>query len=302
MPVLASILLLALTRAEIIDRFRATPITVCDGLVQVIGDCPADMRREYQTSVAGFAADVCRTLSSVRQAKPPRFAEPGIFIHVGDIRTNVTNVVTRTYRRADGERYTRIYLPAPGFSDTNALRLGIVRAYFLAVEKREIGEAAARAALIDANPDLRVAEDRAELADWRERGVYADGRDDEDYLLLQRKILKPGVAATDDVITFASRLRLYPLNYAQPFCGKYESCTFAEAILLAKKDPSVRFAAFVKSRQIPVFGGGRGPELAATADAYAAFLLELARFEKTETELAALLAEADKKLKGLTQQ
>lgn len=302
MSFLASILLFALTRAEVIDRFRAVPITVCDGLVQVIGDCPADMRREYQSTVAGFAADVCRTLYSVRRTKPPRFTEPGIFIHVGDIRTKVTNVVMRTYRRSEGERYTRIYLPAPGFSDTKALRLSIARAFFLAVEKRDVGEATAREALIDANPELRIAEARAELADWRDRGVYAPGRDDEDYLRVQRKVLKPGCAEADDVLTFASRLRLYPTAYALPFCGKYESCTFAEAIPLARRDPSVRFAAFVKSRQVPIFGGGRGPELAAAADAYADFLMELARLEKTETELAALLAEADKKLKGLNRQ
>ena len=302
MTVLASILLLALTRAEIIDRFRAVPMTMCEGLVQVIGDCPADMRREYQSSVAGFAADVCRTLYSARQQmKPPHFTEPGIFIHIGDIRTNVTNVVSRVYRRSSGGRYTRIYLPAPGFADTKALRVSIARAFFLAVLKKEVSDTAAYAALIDANPELRVAEERTELADWRERGTYAEGKDDENYLLLQRKILKPGVAEVDDILTFASRLRLYPIAYGTPFCGKYDSCTFAEAILLAKKDPSVRLAAFVKSRQIPVFGGGRGPELAAAADAYSTFLLELARFKKTETELAALLTAADNKLKGLIQ-
>lgn len=299
MSVLASILLLALTRAEIIDRFRAVPITMCEGLVQVIGDCPADMRREYQSAVAGFAADVCRNLYSVQRMKPPRFAEPGIFIHVGDVRTNVTNVVMKVYKRTNGERYVRIYLPAPGFSDMNAFRLSVARAFFLAVRQETIDDAAAHTALVGANPELRVAEERVALADWRERGVYAMGKDDEAYLLLQRKVLKPGVAEADDILTFASRLRLYPTAYGIPFCGKHESCTFAEAISLAKEDPNIRLAAFVKSRQVPVFGGGRGSELAAAADAYAIFLLELARFKKTETELAELLSAADEKLKGL---
>ena len=40
--VLASLLLLALTRAEVIDRFKAAPIVKVDGLVQVVADCPAD--------------------------------------------------------------------------------------------------------------------------------------------------------------------------------------------------------------------------------------------------------------------
>ena len=57
-----SILLLALTRAEVLERFKAAPITKVDGLVRVVADCPADMRREFQEPVASFVADVCRTL------------------------------------------------------------------------------------------------------------------------------------------------------------------------------------------------------------------------------------------------
>ena len=45
LTLIATILLAALTKAEIIDRFRAAPVTQLDGLVQVYGDCPADMRR-----------------------------------------------------------------------------------------------------------------------------------------------------------------------------------------------------------------------------------------------------------------
>lgn len=299
MTVLASILLLALTRAELVDRLRAAPMTKCDGLVRVYGDCPADMRREFMGSVAGAAADVCRSLASAQSLKLSRFSEPGIVIHIGDIRTNVTNVVMRSSTRSNGDRYARIYLPAPGAADLRSFQLSVIRAFYLAVKNEVIDDATAYAALVAANPDLRVAEERAELADWRERGSYAPGKSDEDYLQLQRKVLKPGVAAQDDVLTFASRLRLYPMAYALPFCGKYDSCTFAEAILHAKTDPSVRLAAFVKSRQVAIFGGGRGEELASVAEAYSSFLMELARFKKTEIELARLLSEADEKLKGL---
>ena len=40
MPTFAAILLFALTRAEIIERLKAPPITDMDGLVQVYADCP----------------------------------------------------------------------------------------------------------------------------------------------------------------------------------------------------------------------------------------------------------------------
>ena len=58
LTLIATILLAALTKAEIIDRFRAAPVTQLDGLVQVYGDCPADMRRDFQLPVASFTSGI----------------------------------------------------------------------------------------------------------------------------------------------------------------------------------------------------------------------------------------------------
>ena len=44
----AALLLLALTRAEIVQRMRAPVITQSEGLVRVYADCPEDVRREFQ--------------------------------------------------------------------------------------------------------------------------------------------------------------------------------------------------------------------------------------------------------------
>lgn len=302
---LASYLLLltfpshALTRAEIVERFRAVPVVNTEGLVQVVADCPTDMRREYQLNVAGFVAETCRSLYAGEAARPRRFAEPGIVVHVGDMRTNVTNVVSRVRERADGTRYTKIYLPAPGYADMRALTLAVARAYFLAVHNEEVDDAKARQALVSANPELRAADTCARLADWSERGIYADGMDDEDYLKLSRKVLLPGRLTPHERDQFASRLFLYPLAYDAPFCGKYASLDFRTAIPLCRKDPSIRFAAFVKARQVVIFGAGRGDALKDAAAAYSEFLTELARAEKTEGELLALLATAEAKLRSL---
>ena len=62
MSVLAAFVVLALTRAEIIERMRTPPITMVQGLVSVYADCDAEQRREYQQPVAAFAANICRTM------------------------------------------------------------------------------------------------------------------------------------------------------------------------------------------------------------------------------------------------
>ena len=84
-----------LTREEIIARFRAPPTTRVSGLVQVIADCPADMRREYQGPIARFAADICNDLYRHRRVQPVLFKEPGLIIHIGDVRTNEAAVAVK---------------------------------------------------------------------------------------------------------------------------------------------------------------------------------------------------------------
>jgi len=288
----------ALTRAEIVERFRAVPVVKLDGLVQVVADCPADMRREYQLPVAGFVADVGKALYASEMAKPRRFAEPGIVIRIGDVRTNVTNVVTHVCERNGGEKYTRIYLPAPGSADRRALALATAKAYFLAVHGETADDGKAWHALLSSSPELRAAESCLRLSDWSQHGKYADGMDDEAYLKLARKVLLPGRLTPHELNQFASRLYLYPISYDVPFCGKYASLDFATAVRLRKEDPCIRFAAFIKSKQVLIFGSGRGEELQSAAEAYAAFLTELGRDEKTDGELLALLATAEDRLKG----
>jgi len=286
----------ALTREEIIERFRASPVVQVEGLVQVIPDCSAEMRRKYQLLVAGRAAGACRALYASEMKKPQRFAEPGIVIHIGDSTNRITNVVVRVQERGDGTRYTRIGLPAPGHSDQRALAVAIAQAYFLSVHGKTVDGDQAWRALMSSDPELRVAEACGKLADWSQRGVYAEGMDDEDYLKLSRKVLMPGRLTKHELSNFASRLCLYPLLYDAPFAGKYTSIDFETAVKLRKKDLTVRFAAFVKAKQVLIFGAGRGEDLQAAAEAYSEFLTELGRDEKTDGELLALLDTANGKL------
>ena len=288
----ATAVLLALTRAEIIERFKAPVVTQADGLVKVFADCPEDMRREFQTPVAGFAAETAKTLYQGLAKKPLRFRQPGIVIHVGDVRTNLADVVSRVSTN-DSRAVTRIWLKAPGSADLYRFRLELIKAFYRSVEGKELSDDEAVAAYRHADPALRVADERMKLEDWLAgRGT----QDDEEGLRLMRKIFQPGRSSPRDILIFASRLFLYPPQRDIPFLGRFDCLSFRAAVKFARNDPLTRLVAFRKSSDLPVFGGGRSPELAEAADAYRLFLMEFARAEKSEAELLDLLEAADAKL------
>lgn len=297
---LAGILMLALTRAEIIERFKTPPITKVNGLVQVFADCPQDMRREFQSPVANFASGICRKLETMERMKEPRFQEPGIVIYVGEERTNRTDIIVRKQRREGGRKFTRIYLPAPGFSDVERLRLEVVKAFYFASQGKELDDEAARDALIASDPQLKVDDEYARLAEWLAgtgpHDIFA-GADasalDEEYLRLMRSIIQPGAARREDVLRFASRLRIYPRAFDSPIAGRFRDCSFADAIELVAVDPRIRIFAYDKAPLVVAYGGGRSEELSNAAVAYSEFLLDLMRNEKSKEELKAQLDAAD---------
>ncbi len=290
--ILATLVLLALTRAEIIDRFRAPPVTQLEGLVQVIGDCPPDMRRDYQLPIASFASRVCRGLYQVENIRPVKFQLPGVAITIGDVRTNLTDVIVRPAVRDDGTKYTRIRLPSPSGADLSRLRLEVIKAFYRAVKGEDLDDARAVRAYRRMDPLAHAADINA----WR-NGVYTQGRTDEDYLKLLRSVHTPGIASKGDVHVFASRLYLYPIELSAPFCRKYFACSFRDAVSYAQVDPHVRYAAFLKQAEIVAFGGGRGFKMDAAVTAYSEFLNELAKNALPGADLLKLLDAADAKLK-----
>ena len=292
MPILATVLLLALTRAEIVERFKAPVVTQSDGLVQVYADCPEDMRKEFQGPIARFAADTVQSLYQGLARKPERFKKAGILIHVGDVRTNVTEVTTQVVTN-ESRVVSRIRVKSPGYADLYRLRLEVIKAFYRSVEKRELSDEEAVAAYRHAIPELRVFDERMKLEDWL---VGRGTKDDEEGLRLMRKVFRPGESSPRDVLTFASRLYLYPPQHDVRFLGKFDRLSFSEAVKFGRIDPLVRLVAYSKAFELPVLGGGRSPELTAAANAYQEFLLEFARGEKDEKGLKALLGDADEKL------
>ena len=289
---MATVLVMALTRAEILERFRAPVMTQADGLVKVYADCPDDMRREYQGPIGSFAAETVKTLYQGLAKKPVRFEKPGIVIHVGDVRTNVTTVTSAVSTNQD-RVISRIYVAAPGYADLYRFRLEIVQAFFRSVEKREVSEQEAVAAYRRGDPALRVLDERMKLEDWLAgRGT----RDDEEGLRMMRRVFEPGKSSPRDVLIFASRLYLYPPQYDIRFLGRFDRLSFREAVKLGRTDPLVRVVAYQKSFDMPVLGGGKSPELASAANAYREFLLAFAKGETDEKGLLALLDAADEQL------
>lgn len=290
------LLLAALTRAEVIERFRASPVTQAAGLVQVWGDCSKETRREYQLSVAGFAGDLVKSLFAARNQALPSFATPGIVLRFGETETPETNVLYRAMTRENGAAYALVGLPDVAHADLAALRRAVVRGFSRAVDGRDIDEKEAEALYRAAVPELRLADRYADLRAWR--AGERPPADDEKYLKLQRSVLAPGRATEDDVLLFAARLHLYSSAFGDGFGGVGDGCSFAAAIPLARTNAYVRLAALEKARVLNILGGGHGPKFDEAVKAYQVFLLELARGELAEEELRACLAEAEGKLKG----
>ncbi len=282
------ILAATLSRAERIERFKAPVLTQAEGFVKVYANCAVDVRREYQAPVARFAGETVAALARAANRPLVRAAEPGLVLHLGDVRTNRADVIARVATNG-AHVVTRLFLPNPAQTDLGALRTEVVRAYFRAREGTELSPAAAAEAYRRTDPDYRLGLARQRLADWLSR---AQGPDDEGFRLLYR-VFRPGTLSRVEARVFASRLRLYPRTLARPFLGRFDVLSFREAIGAAKDDPFVRLAALDKANELPVFGGGRGEGLQAATDAYRAFLLELAKGERTESELSALLDDAD---------
>ena len=286
--ILGLIALLALTRAEIIERMKSPIVTQANGFVQVYADCPEDMRREFQSPIARFAADTVQILRAGARTSQERHKGAGIVIHIGDVRTNLVTVTARAVTN-DTRVFTRIMVRAPAYADLERFRVEVIKAYFRATGAGEKSDAEALRAWRRANPEMRIEDERRALEDWI---CHGKGSDDEGFRLM-RKIMKPGFASQRDVLIFASRLYLYPPYYDMRFSGGRDAISFRDAIGAAKDDLLVRIVALSRADMLPVFGGGRGERLTAAANAYRMFLLELAKNEKTEEELTDLLDEAD---------
>ena len=135
----------------------------------------------------------------------------------------------------------------------------------------------------------------AELLTGETDPVLQDRASDERLARLARSVLEPGECGLWELDFFSSRLSLYAPVFGVPVARGEFTCSFRDAIAENGTNLLVRAAAFLKTREMPLYALGRGDELQGIANDYVRFLFSLAGGEETE-KLTALLDRADSRL------
>ena len=114
-------------------RARELPrsATSADGFIEVLAaDVPGDTMG-FRLPLLRFASQFVQELERGFGLQMPRAEGCGLVIHALDGQTNDVRVIARVVRR-DGNVLTRLWLPSPGYTNLEALRLEITKAYFRA--------------------------------------------------------------------------------------------------------------------------------------------------------------------------
>lgn len=125
--------------------------------------------------------------------------------------------------------------------------------------------------------------------------VLQDRASDERLARLARSVLEPGTCGSWELDFFSSRLFLYSPVFGIKIARGNFACSFQDAIPESNTNLLLRAAAFLKTREIPVYAIGRGDEMQDVSKAYIRFLFSLAAGEDQE-KLAGLLNDADGRL------
>jgi len=140
--------------------------TSSDGLVRVVAaDMPGD-EIGFRAPILNFAMREIRSLAATYKIAAPSVREPAIVIYALDGRTNDTRVVSRARRRG-GVMSTRIWLPSPGHSDLELLRIAVVTAYLRACSL-DFPEWVVQGLMRGTNVDVAHSDTRIVLKLWSE--------------------------------------------------------------------------------------------------------------------------------------
>ncbi len=345
-------------------------VSSSDGFVQVLAaDVPGDPVG-FRLPILQFTTRLVREVERVYGLEMPK-GQVGMLIHAQNGTNDDARVISRVGRR-EGAAITHIWLPSPGFSNLEALRFAIAKAYFrgwidrtrpqnASVPVVEMPDWMVMGALRTLSNETVDADKRAILTMWsearlpffpvlcrdlragmgeqaalcgyivswlRERKLFKktlenlaagqtltgarlaadltgetepdaqDRASDERLARLTRAVLSPGRASPWDLKVFTSRLLLYSAEFDKNIGANGTSCTFREAIARAAENSTVREAAARKAREMLFCAIGRGPALAAVAEAYRLFLVGLARGDSPD-ELGRLLDEAETQLQEI---
>jgi hypothetical protein len=108
-------------------------------------------------------------------------------------------------------------------------------------------------------------------------------------------VLEPGDCGIFELDVFSSKMFLYSPFFDMNMIGGRSVCSFREALDANGSNLMVQAAAFLKSREVPLYAIGRGDELQVIAATYERFLLGVAAGEERE-KLEEMLNAADARL------
>jgi hypothetical protein len=100
-----------------------------DGFVRVVAnDDPRD-EMGFRRPILAFAVNEIESLSKTFGIDRVKTSAPGLVVYALDGRTNDTRVVVRAETRSDGSKVSKVFLPSPGYSDLDDLRMAIAHAF-----------------------------------------------------------------------------------------------------------------------------------------------------------------------------
>ena len=135
----------------------------------------------------------------------------------------------------------------------------------------------------------------AEMLTGETEPTLQDRAADEQLARMTRSVLEPGDCGLFELDIFTSRLFLYSPTFDAKMVRGRAVGSVREPIDASGSNLLVRAAAFLKSREIPLYAIGRGDALMAAAAAYERFLLGVAAGEE-RVKLEELLNTADARL------
>ena len=125
----AAVAVLAVFSARAGFDFAPKAVVSTDGFIRVVAyDNPRD-DVGFRRPILAFAGNLLESLSNAFNIKRMKVKEPGLVIYAMDGRTNDTRVIVKPEKRSNGSKVVKIYLPSPGYSDLDELRMGIAKSF-----------------------------------------------------------------------------------------------------------------------------------------------------------------------------
>ena len=100
-----------------------------DGFIRVVAYDNLRDEMGFRRPILGFAGNLIDSISKAFHVKRVKVKEPGLIIYAMDGRTNDTRVVVNPETRSNGSKVVKIFLPSPGYSDLDDLRIGIAKSF-----------------------------------------------------------------------------------------------------------------------------------------------------------------------------